>query len=49
MEGRSLRSTKIMDAWENLSPEERKGRTDNQEDVSNEELLELFIYVIDSE
>lgn len=47
MEGRSLRSTKIMDAWENMSPEERKGRTDNQEDVLNKELLVLFVYIID--
>lgn len=38
-----------MDAWENLSPEERKGRADNQDNVSNEELLVLFVYVTDSE
>lgn len=49
MEGKSLRSTTIMDAWENLSPEERKGRADNQDNVSNEELLVLFVYVTDSE
>lgn len=47
MEGRSLRSTKIMDAWENTSPEEGKGRADNQEDVLNKELLVLFVYIID--
>lgn len=41
-----LRSIKIIGVWDNMSPEEQKGKINNLEDISNEELL-VVTYTID--